>query len=506
MNKEIEEELARNGGAKPDEEVDDNDNIQTVDTSMPTTPALSALYSKLNITKDIPNESLVEKVIWNGKELDVFFPFNVVNALGSEKFDELGLKDANGWFDEQNIEFKQLFVGVWATWIWKEASIKDSETALELNWQKMKSYLWDFMKAGLKLNTKDLTNKISKVGTIAEVKTIVENKLEESATEIDVLKLFLYVESLATKQMGKNHLINLEDLTEEHYYSISLENNGLELWGSILFGKFTKDQVKEITLSKFEELKEKFPNFAEVVDYYAGAFYLYHKTGVTPSPVLMLGDPGLGKTYFAQELSKMLNSVSVLLPVSSLSAGWILSGSAPQWKDAEMGKIARNLLVGKTKNPVFVLDEIDKKNQSNYDPLGSLYSLLEMKTAKVFVDEFFGFPLDASGIIWVATANRLDSIPEPILDRFVQFEIRRLTEEETKNVIESVWEELTTGLAVKDLNEDVVNELKVKSPRQIRQILKLGLATAARKHDENFELTTEYIKPTQVNKRYGFGS
>jgi hypothetical protein len=80
---------------------------------------------------------------------------------------------------------------------------------------------------------------------------------------------------------------------------------------------------------------------------------------------------------------------------------------------------------GQYANPVMVVDEIDKaRGEHAYDPLGALYSLLEHDTAHSFTDEFAEVPIDASQVIWVATANDERSIPEPILNRMNVYEVQ----------------------------------------------------------------------------------
>ena len=92
--------------------------------------------------------------------------------------------------------------------------------------------------------------------------------------------------------------------------------------------------------------------------------------------------------------------------MSSLTAGWVLSGASSQWKNAKPGKVFDTFLNGDYANPVIVVDEIDKASaDGQYDPLGALYELLEIETATRFVDEFVELPIDASGAVWLATAN-----------------------------------------------------------------------------------------------------
>ncbi|MDI7065492.1 hypothetical protein QMO17_30035, partial [Klebsiella pneumoniae] len=98
--------------------------------------------------------------------------------------------------------------------------------------------------------------------------------------------------------------------------------------------------------------------------------------------------------------------------MSSLTAGWILSGASSQWKNAKPGKVFDALVNGSYANPVITVDEIDKATgDSQYDPLGALYALLEHDTAQAFIDEFAEIPINAGHVIWIATANDALSIP-----------------------------------------------------------------------------------------------
>jgi ATP-dependent Lon protease len=72
-----------------------------------------------------------------------------------------------------------------------------------------------------------------------------------------------------------------------------------------------------------------------------------------------------------------------LVPMSSMTAGWLLSGASSQWKGAKPGKVFEALVDGQYANPVLVVDEIDKASaDAQYDPLGALYGLLEHDTAE----------------------------------------------------------------------------------------------------------------------------
>jgi ATP-dependent Lon protease len=126
------------------------------------------------------------------------------------------------------------------------------------------------------------------------------------------------------------------------------------------------------------------------------------------------GPPGIGKTHFARKLAELLGTGMNLVPMSSMTAGWLLSGSSSQWKGAKPGKVFEALVDGEYANPVIVVDEIDKAStDAQYDPLGALYSLLEHDTAHNFTDEFAEVAIDASQVIWITTANDDAAFPTP---------------------------------------------------------------------------------------------
>jgi ATP-dependent Lon protease len=186
-------------------------------------------------------------------------------------------------------------------------------------------------------------------------------------------------------------------------------------------------QVKPSGLPAMEHLYDELPNFTEVLDDIKRQLALCQdsRDALEITPMLLLGPPGIGKTHFAREVSKLLGTGLGFVSMSSLTAGWVLSGASSQWKGARPGKVFETLVDGVYANPVMVIDEIDKARAEHaYDPLGALYSLLEHDTAEAFTDEFADVPIDASQVIWVATANDERAIPEPILNRVNVFEVQ----------------------------------------------------------------------------------
>ncbi len=186
-------------------------------------------------------------------------------------------------------------------------------------------------------------------------------------------------------------------------------------------------QVKPSGLPAMDHLYDELPNFGEVLDDVRRQLALCQdsRDALEITPMLLLGPPGIGKTHFARQVAQLLGTGLGFISMSSLTAGWVLSGASSQWKGARAGKVFETLVEGAYANPVMVVDEIDKaRGEHAYDPLGALYSLLEHDTALAFTDEFAEVPIDASQVIWVATANDERAIPEPILNRMNVFEVQ----------------------------------------------------------------------------------
>jgi ATP-dependent Lon protease len=245
-------------------------------------------------------------------------------------------------------------------------------------------------------------------------------------------------------------------------------------------------QVKPSGVPDMAGLYEAMPNFHEVLDDVKRHVALSQdsRDGLEVTPLLLLGAPGIGKTHFARKLADLLGTGMSLVPMSSMTAGWLLSGSSSQWKGAKPGKVFEALVDGQYANPVIVVDEIDKASgDAQYDPLGALYSLLEHDTAQNFTDEFAEVPIDASQVIWITTANDERSIPEPIRNRMNVFEVQAPSPEAARQIAGGLYRTICSEhdwgqRFAPEPHPDVLDQLAELAPREMRRSLMTAFGNA----------------------------
>ncbi|KAA6324313.1 Lon protease, partial [termite gut metagenome] len=326
-----------------------------------------------------------------------------------------------------------------------------------------------------------------------QIKTI-QDELGGGGQEQEVQEMREKAEKMKwNEEINTTFLKELNKLERTHSQSpdYSVQLNYLQTMLSLPWGTYTTDNLNlknaEKTLNKdhygLEKVKERILEHLAVLKL----------KGDMKSPIICLyGPPGVGKTSLGKSISSSLKRKYIRMSLGGVHDEAEIRGHRKTYIGAMPGRIIKGLIKAGSSNPVFILDEIDKINSDHHsDPSSALLEVLDPEQNNAFHDNFLDVDYDLSKVMFIATANNLNTIPPPLLDRMELIEVSGyITEEKVeiarkhlvpktleangihkaeikipKNTLEAIIESYTRESGVREL-EKKIGKLLRKSARQ----------------------------------------
>ncbi len=226
-------------------------------------------------------------------------------------------------------------------------------------------------------------------------------------------------------------------------------------------------------------------------------------------PILLLGQPGCGKTRFSKRLAELAGIHSLVLSGGGIDGASMFNGSERKWSTADTGSLLKSMAKWKQANPLFILDEIDKAStDERYTSLhDALLPFLESSTANAILDNFLMTTVDYSYCNWIATANDVSALPTPLLSRFLVLKMDKPSREHTEVIVNQTRIDMAKQYnidvsRIPELDDLDIERLKPKtierfSAREIRVACEKALADKARNGQRKLSLVRN--SPTRNN-------
>lgn len=258
-----------------------------------------------------------------------------------------------------------------------------------------------------------------------------DNPQEEADNYIEKIKALNLSDEITEKLVGEaQKLVKMSYSSQEAGVIRGYLDTVLELpWNVKTKDKLDIDKVQKQLDKDHYGLKKVKERITEIISVRAMA------PDVKGQIICLYGPPGVGKTSIGRSIATALGRNYARISLGGVHDEAEIRGHRKTYIGAMPGRIAAALKQAKSMNPVLLLDEIDKMG-SDYkgDPASAMLEVLDSEQNTTFTDHFLEIPLDLSDVLFITTANSLDTIPAPLLDRMEIIELSSYTREEKFNI------------------------------------------------------------------------
>lgn len=332
-----------------------------------------------------------------------------------------------------------------------------------------------------------------------------DKDIEELKTKAEKKKWPLDVEQHFYKELDKLHRMN----PGAAEYPVSL--NYVELLVELPWEEYTEDDFNLKKAKKvldkdhygLDKVKDRILEYLAVLKLKA----IKQKDGVIKAPILCLyGPPGVGKTSLGRSIAKSLGRKYIRMSLGGVRDEAEIRGHRKTYIGAMPGRIIQNIKKAESSNPVFILDEIDKMSSDfRGDPSSAMLEVLDPEQNFEFSDNYLEVDYDLSKVLFVATANSLDTIQAPLRDRMEIIEINGYTLEEKTEIAKRhlIPKQLKEhGLEIDDLKfskEAIVKIIDAYTRESGVRNLERKIGGVCRQIAKRIALEEEYNKTLNIN-------
>lgn len=337
----------------------------------------------------------------------------------------------------------------------------------------------------------------------------IQQELGEDEQAREVSKYVSYLrKSKLSKQVKEKAQYEIDRLLKANSGDANYIRNYLDWLIALPWGKATKDSFAIDKVSKvlddehygLQEVKERILEYLAVKQY----------TKSLKGPILCLvGPPGVGKSSIAESIADSLNRKFVRISLGGIKDEAEIRGHRRTYIGAMPGRIIYALKEAKVNNPLILLDEIDKlSNDYKGNPADALLEVLDPNQNKTFRDSFMEVDIDLSNILFVTTANSLETIPRALLDRMEIIEVSGYTYEEKfniakKHLLKRVMKECNvdeskikiSDNAIKEIINGYTRESGVRSlEREINKVIRKSIIELIKSKKESIKISSNNLE------------